>query len=156
MGNAVWELVQRPLYEHPGPISHCLRAAAGDVAWTVSVAVVAVGWSSRRHGGSFVATLVAGLFVVAVGIEWWALATGRWSYAASMPTVAGLGLAPLVQLPLIGWLAVSLAGRVTARSGQPSGRETPTETPRPRSPQVATSTGAARSGEAGSDDNVER
>ncbi len=47
----------------------------------------------------------------AVAVEREALAMGRWSYAEAMPTLGGIGLTPLVQLPLLGALGVLIARR---------------------------------------------
>lgn len=114
--NAVWELAQRPLYDDPGSVLHCLRAALTDAAWTLGaggVALLAVRtWG--RH--AFVPALVVLLALAAVGIEAWALATERWSYAAAMPTLVGLGVAPLLQLPLLGALATLATRWVPARA----------------------------------------
>ncbi|MEK7499252.1 MAG: hypothetical protein AAB649_01460, partial [Patescibacteria group bacterium] len=39
--------------------------------------------------------------IIAIFIEQRALMEGRWEYLPAMPIVAGMGLSPLVQLPLL-------------------------------------------------------
>jgi hypothetical protein len=48
------------------------------------------------------------LVFFAIGLELWALKTGRWAYVGSMPLIPflGIGLTPTVQLGLIGYCAV--------------------------------------------------
>lgn len=41
--------------------------------------------------------------IVTIAVERWALAVGRWRYAATMATIAGIGLSPLLQ-----WIAIPL------------------------------------------------
>jgi hypothetical protein len=86
-----------------------LRAALGDALLTVAVALPAA-HAGRRSP----AVLAAGLAGAALGIERCALARGRWAYRPAMPTVGGVGLVPLVQLPLLGLTAAGLA-RLRAR-----------------------------------------
>ncbi|MEK7643003.1 MAG: hypothetical protein AAB372_00940 [Patescibacteria group bacterium] len=49
--------------------------------------------------------------IFAIGIEWWALETGRWAYASTMPIIPIIrtGLSPTVQLAVTGMLAYRLA-----------------------------------------------
>lgn len=44
---------------------------------------------------------------IAVGIEWYALHTGRWAYNSHMPIipVLSVGLTPAIQLGILGYLA---------------------------------------------------
>jgi hypothetical protein len=109
--NAVWELTQRPLYEVDPSVLRCLSAAVVDAAYTVA-AVVGGALVAQRNPRAFLPVVVAALAVAAAGIESWARDTDRWSYADAMPTVAGLGLSPLVQLPLLGALSAWAGRRV--------------------------------------------
>lgn len=112
--NAAWEVAQRPLYNSPGSVAHCLRAAVTDAGWTIAAGAGAASVARRWRRQAFVPSLIVLLALIAIGIEAVALSTGRWSYVGAMPTLAGLGLAPLVQLPLLGVLA-ALAAAWTAR-----------------------------------------
>jgi hypothetical protein len=107
--NAAWELTQRPLYAVDPSVLRCLSAAVVDAAYTVG-AVFGAALVAQRDPRAFLPVVAAALAVAAAGIESWALATDRWTYADAMPTVAGLGLSPLVQLPLLGALS-AWAGR---------------------------------------------
>ena len=86
-----------------------LRAALGDALLTVAVALPAA-----HAGRAAQAVLAGGLAAGALGIERCALARGRWAYRPAMPMVGGVGLVPLVQLPLLGLTAAGLA-RLRAR-----------------------------------------
>lgn len=70
-----------------------------DAAYAVG-AVLGAALVAQRRPRAFLPVVVAALAVA--GIESWARNTDRWTYADAMPTVAGLGLSPLVQLPLLG------------------------------------------------------
>jgi hypothetical protein len=53
----------------------------------------------------------------AVGLEWYALASGRWSYNERMPIVplVNVGLWPVLQMTLLPSLSALLAVSLTAR-----------------------------------------
>lgn len=87
-----------------------LRASLGDALLTVAVAVAAA-----RAGRPSPAVLAAGLAGVALGIERHAATRARWGYRPAMPTLGGVGLLPLVQLPLLGVTAAGLARRRAKR-----------------------------------------
>lgn len=114
--NAAWELLARPLYQDAGPVLHCLRAAVTDAGWTLSAGAVAMLAVQRWGRGAFLPWIVVQLAMVAVGIELWALSTNRWSYDSTMPTLAGLGVAPLIQLPMLGFVAAGTARLTLGRS----------------------------------------
>lgn len=111
VANGAWELTQRPLYAVDPSVLRCLSAAVADAAYTVA-AVVGAALVAQRHPRAFLPVVVAALAVAAAGIESWARNTDRWTYADAMPTVAGLGLSPLVQLPLLGALSAWAGRRV--------------------------------------------
>ncbi len=106
--NAVWEIAQHPLYLGGGGAAILLGAATADAA--AILAAVAVARIVSRGRRALLLPLVAGLLgPLAAGIEVWALSEDRWAYASAMPTIAGIGLAPLLQLPLLGLVGVLLA-----------------------------------------------
>ena len=85
------------------------RAALFDAAFITALAApfLSLSWLRARLW----------LFIIpavffAVGLEWWALETGRWEYTAAMPLIPFLhvGLTPAIQLALTGLLAL-LAGQ---------------------------------------------
>lgn len=122
--NFLWELLQRPLYaEYQGAVWHlggCLSAAAVDVAILMSLyAAMALSlrelfWCRRLRVGRLLLLAAMG-FSVAVAIEKWALARGRWSYGPTMPLVPllGVGWVPVLQMVLIP-VGLALISRVGA------------------------------------------
>lgn len=54
------------------------------------------------------------LTIFAIGLEIWALETNRWVYADTMPIVPllNVGLTPIIQLGLLGFLSVHLGERL--------------------------------------------
>jgi hypothetical protein len=118
--NWLWEMLQMPAYgELAGRLwgemlLTCTGAALGDATVTLSVyaagALVTWNWRWALKGGWRVylfAALVGALW--AVGIEWAARSTMRWSYTGRMPQVLGVGLLPLLQLTLLVPAAFRLA-----------------------------------------------
>lgn len=55
--------------------------------------------------------LYLGLFIFAVILEKWALATGRWMYADTMPIIPFLnvGLTPAIQLGILGYIPLKIS-----------------------------------------------
>lgn len=106
--NLAWELAHSPLYECPFSARVLAGAAVVDAAVTVGVGELAA-LSQYRYNTSFWPVFATGLAVAATVIEVSALRRRRRFYAPSMPTVAGLGLTPSIQLPLAGTVAAKLA-----------------------------------------------
>jgi hypothetical protein len=79
-------------------------------------------WSAPWDRRIAALVVVVALLTQAVG-EWFAITTGRWAYNQYMPVVPGLGvgLTPLLQMPLLilvtFWLANRAACLVPQRSG---------------------------------------
>jgi len=102
----------------------CARAALIDVligaaAYAVA-ALIARNVRWVRQPGALPLTFYLAIgIVVTVAIERWAVAIGRWRYAATMPTIGGVGLSPLLQ-----WLVVPLLIAAAARLIIPS-RQSP-------------------------------
>lgn len=111
--NALWEVAQLPLYRDAHGIPACLGAATGDAAIILACLALATSAATDRVSWPLLTTLLA---TVAIGIELGALAAGGWAYSSAMPTLAGIGLAPLAQLPILGSLTVIAARR---RRGKP-------------------------------------
>ena len=112
--NLVWEAGQSPLNTCPAAPRTWLRAAGGDAALTVVAAQLAAAGARRSPTARWILT-GAGLGAIALAVERHALAHGRWDYGPAMPTVGGVGLVPLVQLPLLGLTAAGLARRRATR-----------------------------------------
>lgn len=110
VANVIWEVSQMPLYNVDFRFLRCVQAAFGDVLILVMAAALAL-LATRRRRRWFLPVLVMGLVTIAAAIEGVSLAAERWAYEDTMPTIAGIGLTPLVQLPLVG----ALAARLTLR-----------------------------------------
>lgn len=109
--NALWEFWHAQFYLHyqGGSITSfiLLRAALVD-ATIISAIALAIPRNQKYVVWSFV---VGGGLVIAVVLEWWALATNRWAYSSTMPIVPFLhtGLTPTIQLALLGIIAWKFA-----------------------------------------------
>ena len=111
--NLLWENAQAPLYAgYVGFWQHfpaCFRGALGDVVITILLFGIFIlgsrsGWWIESRD-MWVATLllVSAGILVAIGIEYGALVTGRWAYAAAMPLFPGTraGLWPVAQMAIL-------------------------------------------------------
>jgi len=111
--NYPWELAQAPLYEGMADFSqmlwHCFAPSLGD--GLLVLLIFALGWTALRRQDWFTRPrvrgyalmLIAGL-AIAISVELVAVhALGRWTYAARMPIVPGLGvgLAPTAQMRVL-------------------------------------------------------
>ena len=100
----------------------CARAALWDVAISAASYLAAslvarnTRWIRRRSALPLTVYIALGL-IVTIAVERWALAVGRWRYAATMPTIAGIGVSPLLQ-----WIVVPLLILAAARLVIPSSR----------------------------------
>lgn len=109
--NIVWENMHAVLYTNykGGAITESvlLHATFAD-ACMIAIAVFI--WQALPHLKKRPALIMLPLLLIAIGIEYWALATLRWGYGPSMPLVPllGVGLTPTVQLALTGYAALLL------------------------------------------------
>lgn len=107
--NLLWENLHAPLYFHyqGGVITEyiLLRAALFD-ALIISVFAAILFFAPWKQARPWLMLAAGVLF--AVGLELWALQTGRWEYTALMPLIPFLdvGLSPSVQLGVTGWCAL--------------------------------------------------
>lgn len=105
--NFIWEFFHSKLYVAykgaPITLFILLRAALFDAAVIMTLYMVFTIWENV-----WLSVLLALLF--AIGLELFALKTGRWEYKSSMPIIPFLkvGLTPVVQLPLLTYLAVKI------------------------------------------------
>jgi hypothetical protein len=113
MGHAKWYATMNALPFWTAT-AWCARAALIDVAISAiayaAAALVArnVRWVRNPRALLLTIYLAIGI-VVTLAIERWAVAVGRWRYAATMPTIAGVGLSPLLQWIVIPLLVATLA-----------------------------------------------
>lgn len=100
--------------EHAWP---CFKASLGDLGIAAaSYALAALvfrrfAWPIRQDWLWPTTLWVASGLVITIVIERGALSIGRWSYAPAMPTIGGIGLAPLLQ-----WLVVPVVTLALVRS----------------------------------------
>lgn len=106
--NLVWENAHGVLYDHAIPGWRYLQAAGGDVV-LVGIGVGAAATLRRCSVRTQVCAAVVVLVGLAVGVEVHALTNGRWDYTAAMPTIWGIGISPLLQLPLTGLASLAMA-----------------------------------------------
>ena len=124
--NLVWENAHGVLYNHLIPGWRFLRAAGGDVL-LVGMGV-GLTWPVRRVSARAHAVVaVVLLAVTAVVVETVALAEARWGYDDLMPTIGGVGLSPLLQLPVTGLVAWWTASWWVTRDVRPSAATPPDE-----------------------------
>lgn len=91
--NLVWELLQMGLYVDMGSFPMCCIEAT---FWDAVIITTVYFLMSRANK----ITIVLLMFLIAAFIENRALEEGRWAYNSYMPLVFGLGLSPLLQLPV--------------------------------------------------------
>lgn len=125
--NFLWEMGQARFYSSMKGLPFwsattiCARAAAADVALLalcfLGAALVARDgeWPLHLRAISVTTYLTLGL-IATIAIERWALATGRWSYSASMPTIFGVGALPLLQWIVIPGLSIVILRSVFRRT----------------------------------------
>ena len=124
-----WEMAHAPLFAPMDRLAFwqatawCARAAAWDVAISVAAYLAAalmarrVVWIHRRERLPLAMYFAVGL-AITIALERWAIAIGRWQYREAMPTIAGIGLTPLLQwivipaaiLAVVRWLTRPLRG----------------------------------------------
>ena len=120
--NLGWELLQLPLYTiySEGDLAAIAYAVAHCTIGDVLIAAACYGvaalatreprWPVRRPAAGLVAAIAAGMVYTAFS-EWLNVSVrGAWAYAEAMPTVFGIGIAPLAQ-----WLIVPAATLLLAR-----------------------------------------
>jgi hypothetical protein len=111
--NFFWEILHSSLYLHyrGGPITETILFRAALVDAFIILVLSLINYSIR-----FFRTrpwlLVFCALAVSIELERWALISGRWAYAPSMPIIPILltGLTPTIQLALLGYLSYKSVG----------------------------------------------
>src|SRR5438128_10093250 len=111
--NFAWEMVQAKWFVTMHGLALlpatllCFRAALGDLVITaIAFALAALvarsaTWPAERLVVMPAAVFVAVSIAITVAFEVFALSTGRWRYAETMPTLFGIGVLPLLQWLLL-------------------------------------------------------
>ena len=123
----VWEWLHLPLYVGYQPtmlgMPVVLYATLGDVLYTFGVVALAIpfkrkiNWIPSAGPWDYITLAVLG-FWVALFVEYRGLVLGRWAYSATMPTVLGFGLSPLLQMTILLPLSVYLTNVWMKRSSR--------------------------------------
>jgi hypothetical protein len=111
----VWEMGQGGWFASTDRFSFwratflCARATVGDVVITAAAFAIAataarsLHWPAENIQWFPVAIFITSGLAVTVAYEIHALAVREWSYAQTMPTIAGVGLLPILQ-----WLVIPI------------------------------------------------
>lgn len=129
-----WEWLQcQPYFVHqaiPPTATSMLMATVGDLALTIAaylaVAVLnGLQWGLHRWNAWGIVILESVAIALAIAVESFALATGRWSYTDAVPFMPGtrVSLLPVLQLVLLLPLTFLLARFLTARFSPPPGSQ---------------------------------
>lgn len=126
--NFAWEMAQAYLYQPMGTVweatRRCLIASVGDGGMILLVLVMARRLTDgplQTIGRREYALIIALAVAIAIAVEWWGLAAGRWAYRAQMPKLPGtqLGLVPMFQMAALAPLTLWLADHATrTRAGR--------------------------------------
>jgi len=112
--NIIWEFSHHSLYIDLSGIpkySHLIIASFADMLIILGVfAIVSLknknlNWIKNPGKFDYLIVVFLGL-IIAVFIEMINLDLGRWKYTATMPTLLGIGISPLVQLALTGIISL--------------------------------------------------
>lgn len=113
--NLVWENLHSLLYDNYKEVQITelilLKATLGDAVMIVLMVLPFIFLTTfKKHSWGIV--LIG--FIVAISIEWYALATDRWAYNVYMPIVPFLsvGLTPTIQLALLGYISFKTQERL--------------------------------------------
>lgn len=120
--NAIWELSHYQLYYDLSGISkypHLLLATITDAVIILLIFMVILfihrnrnmKWVSKPRWLDHLIIILIGMGI-AIFIELRALRIERWAYKASMPTIFGIGLSPLLQLAITGILTLLIIRKI--------------------------------------------
>jgi hypothetical protein len=110
--NLIWENLHVFLYSNymGGEITKfiLLRATLVD-AIIITIITMPFVLSRRLKRNSWLIILIG--FAISIGIEFWALETGRWAYNELMPIIPymSIGLTPAIQLGILGFVAYKIS-----------------------------------------------
>ncbi len=114
--NLVWEKTHIQLYDVHLPYAQewmlLLRVTFWDAVIITGVYLLI---DTNRRATRYVLSVLL-CIGVAIFIEQRAFAEGRWAYLPTMPLVSGMGLSPLIQLPLLAIVTYEIVRRVTKKA----------------------------------------
>lgn len=118
-----WEMGQASLFTPMDRLpfwqatAWCARAAGWDVVisaaayFVAALAARSILWPRRPTPWPVAIYFLAGL-AITIAIERWAVSAGRWEYREAMPTIAGIGLTPLLQWIVIPAMILVVVRRI--------------------------------------------
>ena len=115
--NLIWENLQAPLYQgYEGFITHFLSClAASSIDGVVIVAFYLIIGLLRKNVLWLVEIRAKDIFILVIlgtatafAFEKWAVSGEWWDYNHNMPIIFGVGLTPMIQLPVLSVLTVYL------------------------------------------------
>ncbi len=127
--NAVWEFLQSPLYaDHARGFAYVLwtrlHCTAGDALillgafWGTSIVFQDRRWWARPEWRAVLSFLLLGLVYTAWSEHYNTGVRQSWEYAAGMPRLFGLGVAPLLQWLLLPPAILALVRRTSPEGGR--------------------------------------
>ncbi len=123
--HGIWEHLHVPLYggyEHLTTLPIEVYATLGDIAYSI-VAIILISlfkrnteWLKQPSKHDYLVLASIG-FLIALFVEYKALALGRWFYLSSMPIIPILhvGLSPILQMTLLLPLSIYIISRMYKR-----------------------------------------
>jgi len=121
--NLIWEYSHYGLYNDLSGIpqdTHLWLAAFTDAVLIIMATFIlslknkSFSWIKKTSRYDYIIATVI-LLTIAIIIEIINLNLGRWSYKTQMPTILGLGLSPLIQLPLTYLITLFLTRKLIYR-----------------------------------------
>lgn len=119
--NFIWEIFQMPLYKNHSigfldTVLIHLEASLGDLLIFVIIYLLGFmafrnsAWFFQKNHAPFIFSMACGFFI-AVVIEKYALATGRWEYDTLMPVIPliRVGLTPILQMIILPTIIIRIA-----------------------------------------------
>lgn len=126
--NSLWELAQLPLYgqwndpDRGRIAAYLVHCVLGDVLISTTIYVLTavafreLRWPERRPWSAGVLAVALGLAFTVVS-EWYNVyVLGSWFYAPRMPTLGGIGVAPMLQWIIVPVLMILLWRRGFTRT----------------------------------------
>ncbi len=118
--NFIWENLHFPLYTSNSIginnyLLLMLYASFIDAFWIIAVYVLIsiidkdYDWKLEKVNIILFSIL---LFAISFFIEKNALSTGRWVYSSFMPVIFGIGISPLFQLVITGWVSLFIIKKI--------------------------------------------
>ena len=118
--NLIWEYLHYPLYNDLSGIPsnlHLWQATFFDALSILTTTLLIslknsnLSWIKKSKTTDYILTIIIPLTITII-TEIINLNLGRWKYKSSMPTIFGLGLSPLIQLPLTTTISLFLVRKI--------------------------------------------